>query len=422
VDERSEPAQPAERTSRAVPLSAPREGLPQVIDQRGGLDAASSALRAGHGPVAVDTERASGYRYFQRAYLVQLRRAGAGTFLIDPIPFGGSLPGLAEALDGTEWVLHAASQDLPCLAELGLRPAALFDTELAARLAGYERVALGTMVENVLGYRIEKGHGAADWSRRPLPTSWLSYAALDVELLIPLRSTLSETLRTAGKLGWAEQEFEAVRTASPRPGRVEEWRRTSGIHKVRTSRALASVRALWQAREDVARRRDLARGRILPDKAIITAALSDPDSARGLSTLPGFRNPAQRRLVRTWAAALRKARELPKAELPQASPPAAGPPPPNRWTNREPAAADRLSGARETLEALAAHHEVPVENLLAPDLLRRLCWNPPQDIRADGLAAALRASGARPWQVALTAEPLAQALRDPTGEPPEGEE
>ena len=73
---------------------------------------------------------------------------------------------------GCEVVLHAASQDLPCLAELGYRPRHLFDTELAGRLLGFPRVGLGVLVETVLGWTLEKGHAAADWSTRPLPTEW----------------------------------------------------------------------------------------------------------------------------------------------------------------------------------------------------------------------------------------------------------
>jgi ribonuclease D len=414
VHEHRDPPGPAEEHAPPVPLATPAEGVPAVIDRHAALCAASSALRAGRGPVAVDTERASGYRYWQRAYLVQLRRAGSGTFLVDPIPFGGSLLPLVEALRGTEWVLHAASQDLPCLAELGLEPRALFDTELAARLSGYERVALGTMVERMLGYSLEKGHGAADWSRRPLPTTWLAYAALDVELLLPLRAALAEELRAAGKLDWAEQEFEAARTAPPRAPRVEEWRRTSGIHKVRTPRGLAAVRALWNAREELARRRDIARGRVLPDKAIVDAALAEPRGPNELVELPVFRGRAQRRLVSTWAAALREARELPTGELPAPSRQQDGPPPPNRWADRDPQAAARISAARGALGALSTDHVVPVENLLAPELVRRVCWEPPADTGAGGVAAALRSGGARPWQVALTAEPLAAALAGAT--------
>ncbi|MFN2535849.1 MAG: ribonuclease D, partial [Pseudonocardiaceae bacterium] len=144
-----------------VPLLAPAAGVPPVVASARALHEAVAALRGGTGPLAVDTERASGYRYWQRAYLIQLRREGAGTVLIDPIELD-HLCGLAEVLNPLEWVLHAASQDLPCLAELGLAPAAVFDTELAARLAGLERVGLAALVEELLGYQLLKGHGAAD--------------------------------------------------------------------------------------------------------------------------------------------------------------------------------------------------------------------------------------------------------------------
>ncbi|MGH8916838.1 MAG: ribonuclease D, partial [Actinomycetes bacterium] len=164
-----------------VPLLRPADGLPAVVADATALRRTAEQFAAGTGPVAVDAERASGFRYSQRAYLVQLRRAGAGTALIDPIPLGSDLAGIAAALTGPEWVLHAANQDLPCLAEVGLHPAKLFDTELAGRLAGLPRVGLGPMVEQLLGLALEKGHGAADWSRRPLPEDWLVYAALDVE-------------------------------------------------------------------------------------------------------------------------------------------------------------------------------------------------------------------------------------------------
>nr|BFE81474.1 hypothetical protein GCM10020093_040750 [Planobispora longispora] len=205
-----------------VPLLEPREGIPPVIDDAAGLARVVRAFAEGAGPVAVDAERASGYRYSGRAYLVQLRREGAGSALIDPI----RCPDLSEldaALAGAEVVLHAASQDLPCLAELGFHPRELFDTELAGRLLGYERVGLGMMVENVLGFRLEKGHSAADWSTRPLPEDWLRYAALDVEVLVELRNALHKELADSGKLEWAREEFAWVLASkspvpAPTPG------------------------------------------------------------------------------------------------------------------------------------------------------------------------------------------------------------
>ncbi|TWP48106.1 ribonuclease D [Lentzea tibetensis] len=393
-----------------VPLTEPADGVPPVVADPTALRRAATALAGAKGPVAVDTERASGYRYSQRAYLVQLRRDGAGTVLVDPIALGGRLDPLVEALEGAEWVLHAASQDLPCLAELGLRPSALFDTELAGRLAGFERVALGTLVERLLGFRLEKGHGAADWSRRPLPADWLNYAALDVELLVELRDVLEAELERQGKLAWALEEFEAVRTAPlPRP-RTDPWRRTSGIHRVRNPRQLAAVRALWETRDSVARERDIAPGRVLPDSALMEAASRNPSDEAELLALPVFRGRAQRRMVGTWMNALRRAGALPKDELPEPAAQHDGPPPPNRWSDKDPDAAARLAAARTALNLIAEAHTLPVENLLLPDLVRRTCWQPPADTSPGAVAAALREGGARPWQVELTADAVAKAL------------
>jgi ribonuclease D len=393
-----------------VLLTEPVGGTPAVVTESDALAARSGAIAAGAGPIAVDTERASGYRYSQRAYLVQVRREGVGTVLVDPVALDDQIDPLVHALAGTEWVLHAASQDLPCLAELGLLPDRLFDTELAGRLAGFERVALGTLVELLLGFRLEKGHGAADWSRRPLPADWLSYAALDVELLIPLRNALEAELAEQGKLGWALEEFEALRTAAPPAPRAEPWRRTSGIHRVRNPRGLAAVRSLWEARDTVARQRDIAPGRVLPDTAIISAAVTAPADEGALLQLPVFRGRAQRRMADVWLQALHTAAGLPAAELPESSQHNDGPPPANRWADKDPAAASRLVAARRALAIIAEANRVPVENLLQPDLVRRTCWEPPADLSADGIAEALRAGGARAWQIGLTLGAMVESL------------
>src|SRR5689334_14683106 len=119
-DDQSEPGGPA-----AVPLTEPRDGTPDPVDTPGALAEVVRRFASGSGPVAVDAERASGYRYTHRAYLLQLRRAGAGTILIDPTAFA-DLGLIGEAIADAEWVLHAASQDLPCLVEVGLKPRQLF--------------------------------------------------------------------------------------------------------------------------------------------------------------------------------------------------------------------------------------------------------------------------------------------------------
>ncbi len=400
---------PTEPESTSIALVEPRDGVPAPLTTTRQVVDYAARLATGTGPVAVDAERASGYRYGQRAYLVQIRRQGVGTVLIDPI----SVPDLSPiqlAIGTSEWVLHAASQDLVCLAELGLAPELLFDTELGARLAGFSRVGLGALVEELLGLRLEKGHSAADWSTRPLPRDWLIYAALDVEVLIELRDKVRERLVETGKLAWAAEEFAALLSTPVAPLRADPWRRTSGTHSLRSRRQLAALRALWTARDEVARRRDVAPGRILHDKAMIAGVLADPASPEAMGRLPVFRGRANRKLIAIWYGALQQARALPDSDLPPLTLPGSGPPPPNRWAEREPAAAARLVAARQVMAHLVATHDIPVENLLSPDLLRRMAWTPPTPLNQDTVAQRLHDGGARPWQISLTAAALAEAL------------
>ncbi|CDQ43946.1 HRDC domain-containing protein [Mycolicibacterium neoaurum] len=400
----------------ATPLLAPAGGVPPVALYPSDMVKAADLLAAGSGPFAIDAERASGFRYSNRAYLIQIKRAGSGIVLIDPVNHGGDtlkvMAPLAEVLSTDEWVLHAADQDLPCLAELGMTPPRLYDTELGARLAGFERVNLAEMVRRLLGLGLVKGHGAADWSKRPLPADWLNYAALDVEVLLELREALATVLAEQGKTDWAAQEFEHLRTAEPTVTRRDRWRRTSGIHKVRDPRALAAVRELWITRDRIAQRRDIAPGRILPDAAIVSAATSDPDTIEKLTALPVFGGSRQRRSAQVWLDALARARTDP--DPPTGAEPTTGPPPPARWSRRKPEAAERLEAARAALSELSERVSVPTENLLTPDTVRRLCWDwqPVPDVRA-AVEDYLTQAGARPWQRELTVPVLTQALTTP---------
>jgi ribonuclease D len=403
---------PDDDSTPPPPLLRLRDALPPVVETDAALHEVADAIASGTGPVAIDAERASGYRYSSRAYLIQLRREGAGTFLVDPIPFG-SLPGLQETLDGTEWILHAATQDLPCLAEVGLRPSALFDTELAGRLLGYPRVGLATLVESLLGSRLAKEHSAVDWSTRPLPGPWLEYAALDVEVLVELRTRLGAELEASGKAEWARQEFEHLRSFEPAP-RVEAWRRTSGLHRVRGRRGLGAVRALWETRDAIAVQRDVTPGRILPDSAIVAAAQAMPLDRAALLATKGFHGRGAERYASRWVAALQEAADMDEADLPARSPRGDGPPLPRSWAEKDPVAARRLTLARDAMAELAEAHDVPVENLLTPDYLRRTLWTPPRTREPGALAAAvaaqLRTLGARPWQVELTAPLIVDAI------------
>ncbi len=378
-----------------------------VIEDAAGFHAACEALAAGTGPVAVDVERASGFRYSQRAYLIQVFRREAGVFLFDPTTIEDFTP-LQSAIGDTEWVFHAASQDLPSLRERGLEPPVIFDTELGSRLLGHERVGLGAVVEQTLGITLAKAHSAADWSTRPLPASWLEYAALDVEHLIDVRDVLVAELEEQEKTEFARQEFQAVLDRQPKPVREDPWRRLSGLHTVRGRRSLAVARSLWQAREDFAREQDVAPGRLVPDRALVAAVLADPASKQALAGVKEFNGRASRSQLDRWWNAIVEGRET--ADLPADRVPSDTLPPPRAWADRNPDADRRLKAARPAVEARAEELRMPTENLLTPETLRRLAWAPPAEVTVQSVGAALAELGARPWQIDQTAQVIADSF------------
>ncbi|MDF2506721.1 MAG: ribonuclease [Microbacterium sp.] len=377
-----------------------------VISDTEEFRAACAVLAIGTGPVAVDVERASGFRYSQRAYLVQVFRRDAGVFLFDPPAIGDFAP-LQAAIGDVEWVLHAASQDLPSLRELHLEPPVIFDTELASRLLGHERVGLGAVVEDTLGIVLKKEHSASDWSTRPLPDSWLEYAALDVLHLIDVRDILVQELEEQGKTGFAAEEFAATLARAPKPPREDPWRRLSGLHQVRGSRNLAVARSLWQAREAYAQAQDVSPGRLVPDRSLVAAVMANPTSKQALAGVKEFQGRASRtQLDRWWQAIVdgRASEELPRERVPSDTLP-----PPRAWADRNPEADARLKAARPVVEGVAEELGMPTENLLTPEYLRRVAWDLPGETPEE-IAAALAALGARPWQIAQTAQKIAAAF------------
>jgi len=398
----SEPAPPVSSES-GHPVIAP-------IDTQATFRDAVAAIAAGSGPIAVDAERASGFRYSQRAYLIQLFRKGAGTFLFDP-PSIGDFSELNRAIRSEEWVFHAASQDLACLREVGLDPSVIFDTELGARLAGLPRVGLGAVVESLLGVHLAKEHSAADWSTRPLPASWLVYAALDVELLVDLRDAIDRLLREQGKLEFARQEFAAVLTREPKAGsRGEGWRRLSGVHSIKGAKNLAVARELWEERDRYASEIDTAPGRLVPDASLVAAAKALPASKRELAALKDFNGRASRSEIDRWWRAIETGRA--STDVPSLRPSSDSIPPARAWSARNPDADKRLKTARGRITDLSDEVNIPVENLLTPEILRIVAWEPPTPLTAEHLSERLRELGAREWQIGSTAQLIVQAFVD----------
>lgn len=383
-------------------LVTPRSGLPELIVDQAGFLAALHSLKAGSGPIAVDAERASGYRYSQRAYLIQLFRRGGGLHLIDPIAV--SDPSLWREMDNAfsdcEWIIHASTQDLPCLRELGVNPRILFDTELGGRIAGCERVGLGPLSEALLDIQLAKEHSAVDWSIRPLHADWLNYAALDVDVLIDLRDAVETLLTERGKIEWAQEDFVQILKNPPNPPRVDPWRRTSGMHKVRDRMTLAIIRALWGARDDFARGIDLAPGRVFNDEALVEVATKRPATIDEFTKILKRRSRVTNAPTTEWFALMKQTLELPETELPVLRIPSLGLPPIKLWKERNPLGNARLSHARAAVMLRAAELELPVENLISPEVIRQLVWkNPPESELELYIEALLLENGARSWQV-----------------------
>jgi ribonuclease D len=399
-----------------TPLLAPAQGLPDVVNTEELFEEALTSLAQGAGPFALDAERASGYKFSARAYLIQIARDGGGLHLIDPIPFG---PGhrlfseLNNLFATDEVILHASTQDLPCLRELGIHPVKLFDTELGGRLAGLPRVGLGPLLESLLGVSLAKEHSAVDWSTRPLPTDWLNYAALDVELLVELRDEVDALLEAAGKSHWAEQEFAAILNTPPPQPRVDPWRRTSGMHHIKKRRQLAVVKSLWESRISLAAELDIAPGRLLSDAAISAIALSigndtKIESKKDLEKIlrPIGLRPRWLEHHMRWISCIATAQNLAEEELPPVRGESDALPPVKVWREKYPLRYAALTHAKENLLVRSQELALPLENLISPEYVRRICWSNP----AGSVDAALSTLGARRWQIDIATPILEAAL------------
>ena len=405
---------PAEQAALELPLLQSPRAKVHFISGLNQLEIAVEELSKSKGSVAIDAERASGFKYSQRAYLVQLRASNTDIFLLDPVSSPEALESkpykeLAACLKDREWILHAATQDLACLAEIGLHPGAIFDTELAARLAGQPRVGLGALTENLLQFRLAKEHSAADWSTRPLPEGWLNYAALDVDVLHELAEAVSDLLKTQGKNSWAQEEFSSLLSFKPRPQRPDRWRGITGLQKVQDRSSLEIARRLWTAREELAQRMDVAPGRLIPDSSILVAATEKPRTRPELASLKTFSGRASRSYLDHWWDAIQSAHKA--TDLPSLKPEKTDALPNHRnWINKFPEADRRLKLAKAALIELSEKNLVPLENLLTPEILRQVSFTPPEELNPESIAQKLQQLGARSWQTQLTSGAITEAF------------
>ena len=408
-------------------LHVPDEGTPPVIEDLDSLVRSIADIENGSGPIAIDAERASGFRYSSRAYLIQIFRRGSGIHLIDPIAINSFddaalvIKKLDDAINDAEVVIHASTQDLPCLREFGIHPTQLFDTELGARIAGLPRVGLGSLCESLLEIALAKEHSAVDWSIRPLQQEWLDYAALDVAVLIDLRDKVAELLDQQGKLHWAKQDFASILQSPPSPPRKDPWRRTSGMHQIKSRYQMAIVRELWNERDRIASQIDLAPGRLLSDAVISAMAQARLKNVDELMKLPEakarIRNEIQKSHINLWFETYMRASSLPESDWPQLRSKSDSLPPVKIWRAKYPLAYARIMHARIRLNEIATANSIPVENLLTPEVARKITFDNGAEKSYDfsqslvsKVETQLRLNGAREWQIEKCAAALAQSL------------
>jgi len=273
--------------------------------------------------LGVDTEAASFHRYRDRIYLVQVS-GRTETALIDPLAVADLGPlGALLADPQIEKVFHDADYDLRVLdRDYGFRAARLFDTRIAAQLAGEPAIGLAALVEKYAGVKLDKEHQKGDWSRRPLPPPMLAYAAADTQHLLALRDALEQRLTALGRLAWANEEFkqlESLRwTGAPAGGASDDetYLRLKGA-KGLTPRSLAALRLLHRWRDSVAEQEDKAPFRIIGNDALLGVSRALPASPSELGHVRELPPSLARRHGAALLDAVARAKQLPDAQLPR---------------------------------------------------------------------------------------------------------
>jgi ribonuclease D len=365
------------------------------------LDALAAFLAEVRGAptVAVDTEAASFHRYRDRIFLIQMS-TGARTALIDPLaaidlaPLGAFL---ADA--GIEKVFHDADYDLRILdRDYGFRARRLFDTRIAAQLAGEPAIGLAALLSRYLGVALAKAHQKADWSQRPLPPGMVSYAADDVRHLPALRAAMADRLRALGRLAWAEEEFERLellRWTAP-ADQDSAYRRAKGAAHL-APRQLAALREMWTWRESVAQREDRALFRIISTEALVAVARALPGDVGALARVRELPPALAQRHGPALVTAVERAVRLEESALPQIER--------SRRAPRDLEVEGRLDRLRAARNAVAQDLTIEPGVLIGRAALEALARARPTD-----RAGLVGIAELRRWQIEVLGDALLAAL------------
>jgi ribonuclease D len=326
--------------------------------------------------LAIDIEADSLYHYFEKVCLIQIS-TDRETYVLDPLAIM-DLRQLAPIMSQpeVEKVFHAANYDVFCLRrDFGFTFANIFDTHVAAQFAGYEYLGLSPLMEKLLGISHSKRRQRDDWSRRPLESEQLEYAAMDTRHLLRLRDVLAEQLSEMGRLSWVKEEFEALATSEPQEREFdpEGFRRIKGSREL-PLRELAILRALYLLRDRHARRMDAPPFKVMNNSVLLDLARRPPRSAREMFKRPGISYRVARQFGGEILRAIERAgSEDPSyLELPRRIP----------WKPPSREAKIRLENLRRWRQAKARELNLHVGVVFPGDLLENLSGFPPTDLEA----------------------------------------
>ncbi len=380
----------------------PRAGPPRYtwISREREFRSMVEMLRAAR-RMALDIEADSLYHYFDKVCLIQIS-TDAETFVVDPLALSDlSALGPILAHPGVEKVFHAAGYDILCLRrDYGFLFANIFDTHIAGQLIGYEFLGLGALMERLLGIAHSKRRQRDDWSRRPLNTEQLEYAAMDTHHLLQLRDVLEQQLTSADRKSWAEEEFEAIAASRPEAREFDPdgYRRIKGSRDL-TPRELAMLRTLYHLREKYAQEMDLPPFKVLNNPVLVDLVQHPPRTSRELFHRRGIAYRIARRYGTEMFLALKSA----QAEVL----------PPNQfsasksWKPPSPEIKLRLERLRAWRCAKARELHLPVGVVFPGNLLENLAISPPSEV-----AAMEALEGMRRWRIREFGGEILKILND----------
>jgi ribonuclease D len=278
-----------------------------MIDTADALTAFAGSV-AQHREIALDTEFMREKTYRAELCLLQIAHGGAAA-CIDPLALT-DLGALAPVLTapGVTKVMHAARQDLEVLLPAVGLVQPVFDTQVAAALAGFPaQIGYAELARRLLDVDLAKAHTRTDWARRPLSAEQQEYALDDVRHLGALRQKLLETLRARDRLAWLDEELAALANADAlRVAPEDAWKKVKGLPALDEQRQrLAQTLAAWRERRAVDRNRP--RGWILDDLSLREIVLRLPRSLDALAALPEMQESVVRKCGEELLALVREA-------------------------------------------------------------------------------------------------------------------